>query len=242
MNRNAFDFRRLMGELDDIKEEGIFNVSRLMAALKSVESNPTMPVEKAKEIVEGVKEEIKVLRRSARQRELAEKKKAQAAAAAAANVNMSSYNRLPNRAKVSRRRYSRSRSANKGRSSGRSRSRSANRRRASRRNRSISRNRRVTMRNNGPKPMSKILTGRAKGKSLYAQAETIKSNPKKIKEERHVDYLKGQYNSFDEFIESYPENAHIGNIRQAKNILLTNPGVYQKVNPASAMMANNNNL
>jgi len=102
----------------------------------------------------------------------------------------------------------------------------------------------VMMPQSSGKPMSEILTGKAKGKSLYAQALTILEAPQKITESRFIPYLKDQHDTFDEFIRTHRENAHINEIMRAKNILLSNPQVYDLINPGAVMgpMNNNNNL
>ncbi len=102
------------------------------------------------------------------------------------------------------------------------------------------------------KPLSEILTGKAKGKSLHAQALTILKTPDEIRKSRFIPYLKDQHDTFDEFIRTHPENHHIHDLIRAKNILLTNPQVNRLVNPqdnalvnpgaATGSMKNNNNL
>jgi hypothetical protein len=234
MNRNALDLRRLMEELDEIQETGLFDVSALMSALDIVEKNPDIPKEKANEIVKDVKMEIQELRRSSRLAGLELKKKAQAAVAA--NVHMGvaaeSYNRPAKRGTASRR--GRSRSANKGRASrrspqrrGRSRShshaRKYSRERAPMRNNHTRNNR---TRNN--KPNSEKLTGAAKDKSLYAQAVFIVENKAKIISSTklfEIAYYKKQYDALVDFIRHYPGNAHIELLNEAVAVLKSNPAV-----------------
>ncbi len=229
MNRNALDLRRLMEELNEIQEDGIFDVSTLMSALDIIEKNPDIPKEKANEIVNDVKMEIKELRRSSRIAGLELKKKAEAAAAA--NVSMGvaaeSYNRPAKRGTASRR--ARSRSANKGRASRRSpqrraRSRSRSHGRKFSRERTTTRNNRT--RNN--KPNSEKLTGAAKGKSLYAQALFIVNNKAKIISSTktfEIAYYKKQYDALVDFIHHYPGNAHIDLLNEAVAVLKSNPAV-----------------
>jgi hypothetical protein len=238
MNRNALDLHRLMEELDEIQETGLFDVSALMDALDIVEKNPDIPKEKANEIVKDVKMELQELRRSSRIAGLKLKKNAQAAVAA--NVPMGvaaeSYNRPAKRGTASRR--GRSRSANKGRASrrspqrrGRSRSRSHSRGRKYSRERAVMRNNRTTMRNNrtrNNKPNSEKLTGAAKDKSLYAQAVFIVENKAKIMSSTktfETAYYKKQYDALVDFIRHYPGNAHIELLNEAVAVLKSNPAV-----------------
>ena len=90
------------------------------------------------------------------------------------------------------------------------------------------------------KAMSEILTGEAKGKSLFEQANYIVENRAKIissTKSFEITYYKKQYKSLVDFIRNYPGNAHRDILEEAIAILSSNPaiGVTRNVN-----MANNN--